>query len=116
MSPVLSLTFDDGPDEVWTKRVLDVLHRSRTRATFFMVGERVRAAPASARAVLDAGHDMQPHCDRHLRHSERAKTEVERDVRDGLAALARIGVRPSYWRTPWGVRNTRPPASPHVTG
>jgi hypothetical protein len=102
--PVLSLTFDDGPDQHWTGRVLDVLRRSDTRATFFMVGERVRAAPASARAVIEAGHDVQLHCDRHLRHSDLSEHEIDRDVRDGLAALASIGVRPGYWRTPWGVR------------
>jgi alkylation response protein AidB-like acyl-CoA dehydrogenase len=104
VSPALSLTFDDGPDAHWTGRVLDVLRRSGTRATFFMVGERVRAAPASARAVIEAGHDVQLHCDRHLRHSDLSEGEIDRDVRDGLATLARIGVRPSYWRTPWGVR------------
>lgn len=104
MPRTLSLTFDDGPDEHWTGRVLDVLRRSDTRATFFMVGERVRAAPASARAVIEAGHDVQLHCDRHLRHSDLSEGEIDRDVRDGLSALERIGVRPSYWRTPWGVR------------
>ncbi len=104
MPRALNLTFDDGPDEHWTERVLDVLCRSRTRATFFMVGERVRATPASARAVLDAGHDVQLHCDRHLRHSELSEDEIDRDARDALAVLAGIGVRPSYWRTPWGVR------------
>jgi peptidoglycan/xylan/chitin deacetylase (PgdA/CDA1 family)/alkylation response protein AidB-like acyl-CoA dehydrogenase len=103
VSPTLSLTFDDGPDVRWTGSMLDVLRRSGTRATFFMVGERVRAAPASARAVVEAGHDVQLHCDRHLRHSELSEEEIDRDVRDGLAALAGIGVRPSYWRTPWGV-------------
>ena len=104
MQPTLSLTFDDGPDEHWTGRVLDVLRRSGARATFFMVGERVRAAPASARAVIEAGHDVQLHCDRHLRHSDLSEDEIDDDVRAGLAALAQIGVRPSSWRTPWGVR------------
>jgi peptidoglycan/xylan/chitin deacetylase (PgdA/CDA1 family)/alkylation response protein AidB-like acyl-CoA dehydrogenase len=104
VQPTLSLTFDDGPDEHWTGRVLDVLRRSGTRATFFMVGERVRAAPASARAVIAAGHDVQLHCDRHLRHSDLSEDEIDDDVRAGLAALAQIGVRPSSWRTPWGVR------------
>jgi peptidoglycan-N-acetylglucosamine deacetylase len=101
---VLSLTFDDGPDELWTGRVLDALARVQALATFFMVGERVRATPAAAYAVIDAGHDVELHCDRHVRHSELSELEIERDARAGLATLAELGVFPSYWRTPWGVR------------
>ena len=41
----LSFTFDDGPDETWTPRVLEQLARCEVTATFFMVGERVRAHP-----------------------------------------------------------------------
>ena len=28
------LTFDDGPDPIWTPRILEALHRSQARATF----------------------------------------------------------------------------------
>lgn len=104
MPRALSLTFDDGPDELWTGRVLEALARADARASFFMVGERVRAAPAIARAVIEAGHDLELHCDRHVRHTELCELEIERDTRAGVATLAELGVLPSYWRTPWGVR------------
>ncbi|MCW3019553.1 MAG: polysaccharide deacetylase [Solirubrobacterales bacterium] len=100
----MSLTFDDGPDELWTGRVLEALDRAQAPATFFMVGENVRAAPAAAYAVIDAGHGVELHCDRHVRHSELSELEIERDTRAGVATLAELGVFPSYWRTPWGVR------------
>jgi peptidoglycan-N-acetylglucosamine deacetylase len=111
MSRALSLTFDDGPDASWTSAVLDALGRAQVLATFFMVGERVRAAPAAACAVIDAGHDVGLHCDRHVRHSELSELEIELDARAGLATLAELGVFPSHWRTPWGVRT---PASERV--
>jgi peptidoglycan-N-acetylglucosamine deacetylase len=101
---VLSLTFDDGPDAPWTLRVLEALRRSRLRATFFMVGERVRATPELARAVIEAGHEVQLHCHRHVRHTELSEAEIERDTHDALGSLAEIGVRPTHWRTPWGIR------------
>ncbi len=104
MERTLSLTFDDGPDPRWTRRVLEVLGAADARATFFMVGERVRAAPDAALAVLEAGHEVQLHCDRHVRHSELSEAEVERDTHAGLESLAAIGVRPTLWRTPWGAR------------
>jgi peptidoglycan/xylan/chitin deacetylase (PgdA/CDA1 family) len=102
----LSLTFDDGPDPRWTRRILEVLRGADARATFFMVGERVREAPEIALAVLAAGHEVQLHCERHLRHSELSEAEIDRDTRAGLASLAAIGVRPTHWRTPWGVRTS----------
>lgn len=104
MEKTLSLTFDDGPDARWTGRVLEALSAADARATFFMVGERVKSAPAAALAVLEAGHEVQLHCERHLRHSELSEAEIERDTSVGLASLATVGVRPALWRTPWGVR------------
>jgi peptidoglycan/xylan/chitin deacetylase (PgdA/CDA1 family) len=100
----LNLTFDDGPDEQWTGAVLRALRENDARATFFMVGERVQASPELAGSVLDSGGDIQLHCHRHVRHSELSEQEIEDDTRQGLAALAEVGVRPSRWRTPWGIR------------
>jgi peptidoglycan/xylan/chitin deacetylase (PgdA/CDA1 family) len=97
------LTFDDGPDERWTLRVLEELERCRARATFFVLGERVEAAPAVARAAVDAGHEVQLHGYRHLRHSQLTEEEIELDTRAALDALAQVGVRPTRWRTPWGI-------------
>ncbi len=34
----VALTFDDGPDPVWTPRVLDIPRRYQARATFFVIG------------------------------------------------------------------------------
>lgn len=100
---MLSLTFDDGPDIQWTLRILEELQRLRLHATFFVVGERVRAMPAIARAAIEAGHEVQLHCHRHLRHTELSEDEIERDTDAALAALAQIGAYPTHWRTPWGV-------------
>jgi peptidoglycan-N-acetylglucosamine deacetylase len=100
----LSLTFDDGPDERWTADVLDALARCGARATFFMLGERVQRAAATARAVVEAGHDVQLHAHRHVRHSQLGEREIELDTEYALRALAAIDVRPTHWRTPWGVR------------
>lgn len=103
MSRALSLTFDDGPDEVWTPRVLEGLARAGVDATFFVVGERVRAHPETVRAVLAAGHDVQLHCDRHTAHDQLSEAEIARDTSQALATLRELGVAPTHWRAPWGV-------------
>jgi peptidoglycan-N-acetylglucosamine deacetylase len=100
---LLSLTFDDGPDETWTPRILDALERCQTRATFFMVGERVLARPDVARRVLDSGHEVQLHCHRHVRHTQLSERELQRDAELGLGALEGVGACAKLWRTPWGI-------------
>jgi peptidoglycan/xylan/chitin deacetylase (PgdA/CDA1 family) len=102
-STALSFTFDDGPDETWTPLVLEQLARSRVKATFFMVGERLLGRLALARTVLDAGHEIQLHCHRHIRHTALTEEELQDDTEQALGALASIGVIPRLWRTPWGI-------------
>ncbi len=103
MKHICALTFDDGPDRVWTPRVLAELDRCGARATFFMVGERVERAPALARAAIEAGHNVEMHCHRHIRHTELTEAELQHDSESALAALGSVGVRPRLWRAPWGV-------------
>jgi peptidoglycan/xylan/chitin deacetylase (PgdA/CDA1 family) len=95
--------------------VLDALESCGARATFFMLGERIEAAPGVAAAVLDAGHEVQLHGYRHARHTELEEDAIELDTRRALDALARVGVRPTRWRAPWGIttRATERVASRH---
>lgn len=99
----LFLTFDDGPDQQWTPRVLEELERCGARATFFVVGERVRALAHVLEAVRRAGHGVALHCDRHIRHTELDEAAIEADTVSALASLAQLGLHPLLWRTPWGV-------------
>ncbi|MCX4960211.1 polysaccharide deacetylase family protein [Streptomyces virginiae] len=57
----LALTFDDGPDPVWTPKILDVLRRNDVPATFFTVGTRVAENPDLARRIVDEGHQIGLH-------------------------------------------------------
>ncbi|MEU8259096.1 glycosyltransferase [Micromonospora sp. NPDC048999] len=57
----IALTFDDGPDPVWTPRVLDVLRRYRTPATFFVIGSQVARHPELARRAVAEGHELGVH-------------------------------------------------------
>jgi peptidoglycan/xylan/chitin deacetylase (PgdA/CDA1 family) len=83
--------------------MLAELDRCGARATFFVVGERVERAPALVRAAIEAGHDVEMHCHRHVRHTELTEAELQHDSEAALAALESVGVRPRLWRAPWGV-------------
>jgi peptidoglycan/xylan/chitin deacetylase (PgdA/CDA1 family) len=60
-SGLLALTYDDGPSETWTPRILEVLAKHDVHATFFMVGRYVSQQPPIAREVAAAGHVIGNH-------------------------------------------------------
>ncbi|MGA2775699.1 MAG: polysaccharide deacetylase family protein [Candidatus Omnitrophota bacterium] len=58
---VVALTFDDGPSEEWTPKILDVLNKYGVKATFFMIGEHVLQYPEIAKRVAKEGHEIGNH-------------------------------------------------------
>ncbi|HEY6397913.1 MAG TPA: polysaccharide deacetylase family protein [Solirubrobacteraceae bacterium] len=98
----LMLTFDDGPDPVWTPRLLDVLADGAARATFFPIASRAAAQPELVARMRVEGHRIGLHCHEHARHSTRSAAWGREDAAHALASLGSVGVRPSLWRTPWG--------------
>jgi peptidoglycan/xylan/chitin deacetylase (PgdA/CDA1 family) len=100
----VALTFDDGPNPVTTRRVLEVLARTRHRATFFVLGEKVRRYPEVVRAIHAGGHALGIHGDRHDRLLSFRMPWSIRDAIDRArdAVEAATGVRPRFFRPPLG--------------
>ena len=57
----IALTFDDGPDPVWTPRILAVLRRYGAHATFFEIGAKAAENPGLVRQVLRSGNEIGSH-------------------------------------------------------
>ena len=55
-SDEIALTFDDGPDPVYTPRLLDLLKRYDAKATFFVVGIHAEKHPDILKRMHDEGH------------------------------------------------------------
>lgn len=53
---VVALTFDDGPSELRTPLLLDILDKHQVKATFFMLGENIEKYPELAKEVYERGH------------------------------------------------------------
>lgn len=98
----LALTFDDGPDPVWTPRLLDLLSDLGAAATFFVIAPCAAAHPELIARIAREGHTIGLHCDRHVRHSRCGIDWGRADAAHALELLDGVGVRPSWWRTPWG--------------
>jgi peptidoglycan/xylan/chitin deacetylase (PgdA/CDA1 family) len=100
----LALTFDDGPSES-TPEILEVLARYRVPATFFQCGANVERLPAVARAVAVAGHGIGNHSHTHPLFCFRSPHFIEADVRRAQETIeAHTGVRPAWFRAPFGAR------------
>ncbi len=97
-----ALTFDDGPHPQGTPAILEILAREGVTATFFLVGEQVRRNPTLAGEIVEAGHAVGLHCDRHrvllrLRPSQvRADMDRARDTIEGATGRAVSLYRPPY--------------------
>lgn len=101
-----ALTFDDGPHAQGTPAVLEILARERVQATFFLVGEQVRRNPQLAREIVDAGHEIALHCDRHRNLLRLSPWQVREDIERALDTIeTTTGRSPRFYRPPYGVLN-----------
>jgi len=101
---VVALTFDDGPNELATPAILDVLADRGVPATFFVFGSRAEAHPELIARMIEAGHDVQPHCwAAHDSHHELDRPALEDEIARTLAVLQSLGCpTPTIWRPPYG--------------
>jgi len=76
----IALTYDDGPNDPHTLRLLEVLARHDVRATFFMIGRYVQQRPEIVRDVARAGHLIGNHTMNHplltFESAEQTRTEL----------------------------------------
>jgi peptidoglycan-N-acetylglucosamine deacetylase len=104
-SKQIALTYDDGPNDPYTLKLLDVLAKHSVRATFFMIGRYVRQRPDIARAVAQAGHVIGNHTFTHpvliFKSEAQSRTELL-DCRSSLKDA--IGEHSNLFRPPFGGR------------
>lgn len=97
------LTFDDGPDDRGTPAVLRALDAEGVKATFFVLGSRVRELPDLTREIRDRGHDLALHGMTHRPHDHLLEAEARAELEAGLAAIEEAtGERPRWYRPPFG--------------
>ncbi|HTS59294.1 MAG TPA: polysaccharide deacetylase family protein [Terriglobales bacterium] len=101
----LALTYDDGPNDPHTLRLLEVLARHGVHATFFLVGRYVAKRPDIVREVVNLGHVVGNHTFSHpnLIFASEPRTRMELE-RCQLAIADAAGNPSSFFRPPFGGR------------
>ncbi|SCL38088.1 Peptidoglycan/xylan/chitin deacetylase, PgdA/CDA1 family [Micromonospora pallida] len=101
----VALTFDDGPDPVWTPKVLDQLRRHRVTATFCVVGTQVRQHPGLVARIVREGHQLCNHSWRHdVDLGSRSRSAIRADLDRTTRAIraAAPGAKVPFYRQPGG--------------
>jgi peptidoglycan/xylan/chitin deacetylase (PgdA/CDA1 family) len=101
----LALTYDDGPNDPHTLRLLEVLARHGVRATFFLIGQFVVQRPDIVREVVAAGHAIGNHTHTHpnliFKNSSATRLQLGR-CSEAIAEA--VGIQPRLFRPPFGGR------------
>ncbi|MDH4618565.1 polysaccharide deacetylase family protein [Brevibacillus sp. AY1] len=105
-SKVIALTFDDGPDPRYTTQIAELLKEYNAKATFFVVGSRVKAHPQVVRLLMEQQHELANHTYTHPDVRRISPANLREEV---LATQEEIykhtGLRPHLFRPPGGVYN-----------
>jgi peptidoglycan-N-acetylglucosamine deacetylase len=100
----VAISFDDGPDPVWTPKILDILKRYNVKGTFFMIGEVAEENVSVMQRVYREGHEIGNHTFTHPDISEISDAQIDLQL-NATARLfaAKLGVQPVYFRPPYSI-------------
>ncbi|WP_338677028.1 glycosyltransferase [Streptomyces sp. SCSIO 30461] len=98
----LVLTFDDGPDPVWTPQVLDKLKEYDAHAVFFVTGTMTSRHPELVERMVAEGHEIGLHTFNHPDLSFQSESRIDWELTQNQLALAgAAGIRSSLFRPPY---------------
>ena len=99
---VVALTFDDGPNGIYTTQILDILDEYDIKATFFVIGMNVELYPDIAKRIIAEGHVIGNHSNTHdANHALSA--QGSHDLEDAQEIILKVtGVLPHFYRPPHG--------------
>lgn len=96
------LTFDDGPDPVWTPRVLDKLKEYDAHAVFFVTGTMASRYPELVKRMVEEGHEVGLHTFNHPDLSYQSHARIDWELSQNQLVLAgAAGIRTSLFRPPY---------------
>ncbi|ULL13652.1 polysaccharide deacetylase family protein [Paenibacillus sp. H1-7] len=103
---LIALTFDDGPNPVYTPQILDLLKEHDAKATFFVLGKRVQMYPAIAIREVNEGHEIANHTFDHHYLKNVSPQKLVDEIRQTQEVIFDITEQiPHVFRPPGGFYN-----------
>ncbi|MEU9869467.1 polysaccharide deacetylase family protein [Actinomadura sp. NPDC048021] len=100
----VALTFDDGPDPRSTPAFLTVLREHGVKATYFLLGRMLNAAPDLGRSLAESGHEIAVHGWEHRCMLLRGPAATYDDLARAMESIVNVtGTVPRWYRPPYGV-------------
>ena len=104
-SKQIALTYDDGPNDPYTLRLMEVLARQNVRATFFLIGRYVQQRPDIVSDLVKAGHVVGNHTFTHPHLIVSGTVETRHQLEECQRVLHDVtGESPRLFRPPFGGR------------
>lgn len=106
---LIYLTFDDGPHPEFTPFILNVLRARGIKASFFVVGSRLRIKELARIAALAAseGHTIGNHTFTHPDLSTCSEKQIREEIGNTTLQLRALGIPPTVFRPPYGNTDRR---------
>jgi peptidoglycan/xylan/chitin deacetylase (PgdA/CDA1 family) len=103
----IAISFDDGPAENYTQKILAILNTENVKATFFCIGNRIAGNEAILKQVQADGHIIGNHSySHHFWFDMYAAQKMQDDLKQMDAEMERVtGLKPKLFRPPYGVTN-----------
>lgn len=99
----VAITFDDGPDPVYTPELLEGLKERNVKATFFLLGKQMEENPDIVQQMYEEGHELGCHSYEHLNLGQLSEENACEQIKKTCDLIYEItGERPDFVRPPYG--------------
>jgi cellulose synthase/poly-beta-1,6-N-acetylglucosamine synthase-like glycosyltransferase/spore germination protein YaaH/peptidoglycan/xylan/chitin deacetylase (PgdA/CDA1 family) len=100
----VALSFDDGPDPVWTPKILDILKQYHVHAAFMVIGEEAMDNIGLLKRYIREGHEIGNHTYTHPDISEIPPWQLQGELNSTERLFAaELGIQPLYFRPPYSI-------------
>ncbi len=98
----VAITFDDGPDPVWTPKILDILKQRGVKACFFLIGMNAENYPRLVKRIVDEGHEIGNHTYSHTNLATLSDWRIRLELNTTLRVVESItGRSTTLFRPPY---------------
>lgn len=102
--PIIAFTFDDGPNELYTHQVLDILYEKKVPATFFVLGKNIEGNECILKEIVQSGHELGNHTYSHADLTTLDQEEIISEIGQTQELVEKVipGYALKYVRPPYG--------------